>query len=595
MRASNIADQSGDTMLSHQAAQFATPPPSSSARQHDGPDTANKKRDLETSSHVDESPIKRRKRPTPSAAPVRRSPRNTQRTAQEAQSSPSESTQPSSKKTKKSVTVKLRNFKKKTTAAGGGDVEMPDAASVLPKISNQLNIPMFLGPLSMPTLIKRSASHYAPDHVGSGFLWAMLPSVTAHTITISPAFIRPKPVLRRNSFDEARHMKPLYDLEQVRAALPSVDAQLVVSPALPGSKAAHRRRSSSTPSSSAAPLLAPFAASSLTREAVDGMHEQIKAIFLRRQPKRWGPNTLEHYAWEFPPKPYATYSQEERNADSLAFMRRAIESPAEVTLQMFEQTIAFDLTIDQVQEIPSPLQVKFVDTPVRILRYPPDVLLALPKPIGTHLLLAPGVYPSVSFDFFNHRTDWIGQTKRWEKWPVVRMVVEFLGFDRPHIHALGSFVELVATSRMWERCDKFPILFPAQHRSYALPTSTLKPDKPDEHILYRVENWNPNDYSLEERVAIGHNDHIEHLYHIVLKLVELGRTIRKSKSDAGKPRVTYTRAVFDWAVSPTPPGPVDSREERLRFICRRLLKPFEQQPSAFNAWYKRETKGITHR
>jgi hypothetical protein len=47
--------------------------------------------------------------------------------------------------------VELRNFTKKTTAAGGGDEEMPDAASVLPKISNQLNIPMFLGINNRPS------------------------------------------------------------------------------------------------------------------------------------------------------------------------------------------------------------------------------------------------------------------------------------------------------------------------------------------------------------------------------------------------------------------------------------------------------------
>jgi hypothetical protein len=160
------------------------------------------------------------------------------------------------------------------------------------------------------------------------------------------------------------------------------------------------------------------------------------------------------------------------------------------------------------------------------------------------------------------------------------MLVKFPGFYRPRIHAFGRFPELLATSRKWERCDKSENLFLAEYRLYALPTSTLKPDKPDEHILYRVENWDPRDYDLDERIALGHNDHIKHLHDILLKLLELGRAIRKSKSDAGKSPVTYTRAVFDWAVSPTPPGPVDSREERLRFICRRLLKPFEQQPSA---------------
>jgi hypothetical protein len=77
----------------------------------------------------------------------------------------------------------------------------------------------------------------------------------------------------------------------------------------------------------------------------------------------------------------------------------------------FETVFAFDFTFKQVEQILGQLQVNFVNTPVRVLRYPPDILLALPKAISTHLLLALGVYPTVSFDFFNHRLDWIRCTK----------------------------------------------------------------------------------------------------------------------------------------------------------------------------------------
>jgi hypothetical protein len=116
-----------------------------------------------------------------------------------------------------------------------------------------------------------------------------------------------------------------------------------------------------------------------------------------------------------------------------------------------------------------------------------------------------------------------------DKLHVKHSALEVHDFERPHIRALGSFVEFVATSKFREYCHQQAEIYPASEHFRALPTTALTkdPEKPEEHILFTITNWAANDDYFDDEVPEKRGADFAVDFEIVAKLVSIGRGMRK--------------------------------------------------------------------